>query len=60
MAYYWYETHQTAVGLMEGCIGQLNRGNDRTICGKLPLSETVEALVTSTSLSADCLEFKTH
>jgi hypothetical protein len=32
--------------------------NDHTICGKLPVSETFETLVTSTSLSVDCLELK--
>jgi hypothetical protein len=56
-AYDWYETHQTAFGLKEGCIDKLNRCKDRKICGKLPVSETVKTLVKSI-LSADCLELK--
>jgi hypothetical protein len=37
----WYETHQTAFDLSEGCIGELYRCNDRKICGKLlvPVNE---------------------
>jgi hypothetical protein len=31
----WYETHQTSVGLKEGCTGKLDRCNDRNIYGKL-------------------------
>jgi hypothetical protein len=55
----WYETYQTTFGLEEGCIDKLHRCNDRNICGKLPLNETVETPVTSTCVSLDCLELKT-
>jgi hypothetical protein len=55
----WYETHQTAIDIKEGCIGKLDRYYDRRICGKLSVNETVETPVTSTCLSADCLELKT-
>ena len=54
----WYQTHQTAFGLKESCIGKLDRCNDRKICGKLSVNETVETPVTSTCLSADCIELK--
>jgi hypothetical protein len=33
--------------------------DDRRICRKLPVNETVKTSVTSTCLSADCLELKT-
>jgi hypothetical protein len=55
----WYETHQTAFGLKEGCIGKLDHYNDRKICGHLPLNETVEIPLTSFCLSVDCLKLKT-
>jgi hypothetical protein len=47
---------------MEGCIGKLHveRYNDRKICRKLPVNETVENLVASTYFSLDCLELKTN
>jgi hypothetical protein len=45
---------------MEDCIGKLNLYNDRKICRKLPVHKTLETLVTSTSLSVDCLEFDKH
>jgi hypothetical protein len=51
-------TYQTVFGLKEGCIGKLDRCNDRTICRKLPVNETIETLVTSTDLSVDCLKLK--
>jgi hypothetical protein len=38
----WYGTHQTAIGLNEGCFGKLHRCIDRKICGKLPVNGTVE------------------
>ena len=47
------ETHQRAFGLKESCIGKLDRCNDRKICGKLSVNETVETSVTSTCLSED-------
>jgi hypothetical protein len=46
-------------GLKVGCIGKLDRCNDRKICGKLPVNKTAETPVTSTCLSANCLELKT-
>jgi hypothetical protein len=54
----WYEIHQTAFGPQEGCIGELDRCNDRKICEKLalPLNKTVEAPVSSICFSVDCLE----
>jgi hypothetical protein len=55
----WYEIHHTTFGRQEICIGKLERCNDRKICGKLPIIETVETPVTSTCLSADCLQLKT-
>jgi hypothetical protein len=51
--------HQTACGPKESCMGKLDRCNDRKICGKLPVNETVETPVTSTCLSASCLGLKT-
>jgi hypothetical protein len=38
----WYETHQIAFGLKEGCIGKLHCCNDDKICGKLTVNETAE------------------
>jgi hypothetical protein len=38
----WYETPQTAFGLKEGCIGKLDRCNDRKICRKLPVNKNVK------------------
>jgi hypothetical protein len=56
----WHKTYQTAFnGLKEGCIGKLDCCNDCKICGKLPVIETVETPVTSTCLSADCLDLQT-
>ena len=52
------ETHQRAFGLKESCIGKLDRCNDRKICGKLSVNETVQTSVTSTCLSEDCIELK--
>jgi 3-dehydroquinate dehydratase len=40
-------------------MGKLDRCNDCKICGQLPVNETVETPVKSTSLSVDCLELKT-
>jgi hypothetical protein len=40
-------------------MGNLYRCNDHNIYGKLPVNETVETRVTSTCLSADCLELNT-
>ena len=37
---------------------KLDRCNDRKICGKLSVNKTVETPVTSTCLSADCIELK--
>jgi hypothetical protein len=55
----WYETHQTTFALEDVCISKLDRCNDCKICGKLPVDENVETPVTSTCLSANCLELKT-
>jgi hypothetical protein len=55
----WYEAHQTEFDPKEGCIGKLNHCNDRKICGKLHVNETVETHVTLACLSLDCLELKT-
>jgi hypothetical protein len=55
----YYETYQTTCRPKKGCMGKYDRCNDHKICGKLPLSETFETLVTSTSLSIDCLKVKT-
>jgi hypothetical protein len=54
----WYETHQTAFGLKEGCIGKQDHCNNCKICVKPP-KDIVESPVTSTCLSVDCLESKT-
>jgi hypothetical protein len=56
---YWYGTYQTACDPKKGCMVKYDRCNDHNICGKLPVSETFEILVTSTFLSVDCLELKT-
>jgi hypothetical protein len=53
------EIHYTAFGLLEGCIGKLDRYNNHEICRILPVNETVEIPVTSTCLSVDCLKLKT-
>jgi hypothetical protein len=55
----WYETHLTAFGPKGGCIGKLDRCDDRKICEKLPVNETVETPLTSTCLSVDCVELQT-
>ena len=55
----WYEKHQTAFDLMEGCTGKLDRYNDRKIYEMLTLNETVETPVTSTCVSAAYLDSKT-
>jgi hypothetical protein len=41
----WYETHQTAFGLKVGCISKVDLINNRKICGKLSVKETVETPV---------------
>jgi hypothetical protein len=57
----WYETHQTAFCLMEGCTGRIDRSNDRKIRRKLPVNENEESStsVTSICLSVDSLKLKT-
>jgi hypothetical protein len=55
----WYETYSTACDPKEGCMDKQARCNDRKICGKLHINETVETPVISTCLSVDCLELKT-
>jgi hypothetical protein len=37
--------HQTAFGLLEGCIDKLNFYDDRNIFGKLSVTKTVETPV---------------
>jgi hypothetical protein len=45
----WYEIHQAAFGLNEGCIRQTN---DHKIYGKLSIIEYVQTLPYQTKLSA--------
>ena len=37
-----YETYQKTYGSKIGCMGKYDCCNDHKICGKLPVSETVE------------------
>jgi hypothetical protein len=50
---HWYETHQTVFGRNESGNGKLDRCNDRKICGKLHVNETVDTPMASTCLSVD-------
>jgi hypothetical protein len=54
----WYETYQAAHDPKDDCIDKLDRYNDRKICGKLPVNETVEIPVIFVC-QLDCLELKT-